>query len=112
VKEVIEELEQEYAGVELPEAYVEENKGDERTEAFAEFFQKMLDAEAIDGVDDYRFTMTYNLTWLDRLKALLFGQYKAEVGPLVAQGVGFGVSWQHYELLEWLRKYEVTSSGE
>ena len=86
-----------------PKRFVEANAEDERTEAFSQYFQMMLDEGSPNAVDDCSLIIQYNLSWFDRIKALLSGKYRGEVGVFVAQGVGFGISWQHHDILDALK---------
>lgn len=106
VKDAIDLIEEEYPDQSHPREFVKAHEGKPRTEAFGEFFQKILDAEDPQVLEDEdaRFSVTFNLSWWERLKVLFTGKYDAMVGPLLTESVGFGICWQHQEILDKLNE--------
>lgn len=105
MKDTIELIESEFPDQSRPEKFVEAHEGNPRTEAFGDFFQLLMDEGDPKALNDSdaEFSVTFDLSWKQRIKVLLTGKYDAMIGPLLTEAVGFGICWQHYDILETLR---------
>jgi hypothetical protein len=101
----VELIEQDFPDQGNPEEFVEAHRDTEKTGAFADFFQLLIDTGDPQALDDKdaKFTVTFGLSFWERLKILLTGKYDAMIGPLLTESVGFGICWQHQDILETLR---------
>lgn len=115
MKDAIDLIEKEFPDQSKPEDFVEAHEDNPRTEAFGEFFQVILDRDDPNALNDSDavFSVTFNLSWKERLKVLLTGRYDAMIGPFLSEAVGFGICWQHQDILKTLRDFtRKTSEGE
>ena len=103
-EEAIKLIESEFPNQNKPEDFIEAHRGSEDREAFAEFFQLLVDTDNVNQLNDSdaKFSVTFRLSLWERVKALFTGGYKADIGPLLSESVGFGVCWQHQDILQTL----------
>lgn len=116
-RDAIELIKNEYPDQSKPYEFIKAHEDNPRTEAFGDFFQKMLDTEDPRALEDQdaEFSVTFNLDWSERLETLLTGKYDAMIGPLLTEAVGFGICWQQQDILGLLdkqkRKENISLSG-
>ena len=114
MKDAIEAIESQFTDQSDPEDFIEAHQDSERTEAFADFFQLLVDVNDVQALNDSdaKFNVTFKLSLWERLKVLFTGRYNAMVGPLLTEAVGFGICWQHQDILRTLREAaEKTTEG-